>query len=352
VIVSLLATLALTGAPASSLQQEDELRFAVLGHIRGSFDGEPHFLLDELVEQVAAQEPDLVFLTGDLVFGQLLSTEVERETVLADWEALDRAFARTGAEVHRTPGNHDISEPVTRDLWIERYGPFGSSFRRGRTLFVLLNTTPVPEDHVPVTVPRTREKPTALPDDQLALLRTALGDGSEHDRAFVFVHHTLWWHEDGPWWRDVHPVLAAGKVRAVFGGDLNPLKFSHVRREGIDYVQSALTREGPPIARLHEAELVRLRQAQLDAFPFVTIRGDEIEIDVLTVGALSSGRLTPALHQEVLLRGPEPPAEPEPVEFGTASALAKLLWTLLATALGLVLGLALGRQTATRRRAS
>jgi hypothetical protein len=327
---------------AGTTPQGGELRFVVLGHIRGSFNGEPHFLLDELVTRVAETEPDLLFLTGDLIFGDLLSTAVDRDAVVADWEVLDRALARTGAEVHRTPGNHDVNDPVTRDVWLERYGPTSGSFRRGGNLFVLLDSTPVPLDEVPVTVPRTREKPTVLRDDQLALLRDALGDGSGHERAFVFVHHTLWWSAGADWWADVHPLLVRGKVRAVFGGDLNPLKFSHVERDGIDYVQTALTREGPGPERLRESELVRLRQTQLDAWPLVTIRGDEVDIEVRTVGAISSGRLTPALHREALLPRPaSPPARDRRKPLRDVLVLTGLLAALAA-------GLALGRWSTKR----
>ena len=51
-----------------------ELRFAVLGHLRGDQTGSLHYLLDEIVDEVARAQPDLLFLTGDMVFGDIHRT--------------------------------------------------------------------------------------------------------------------------------------------------------------------------------------------------------------------------------------------------------------------------------------
>jgi hypothetical protein len=331
--------LALASAALAPAQEPAaELRFAVLGHLRGDRTGALHFMLDEIVDEVARAEPDLLILTGDMVFGDIHQV-VDRAAVTRDWEGLDQALARTGAEILRLPGNHDIHDPVTRDIWLERYGPPGQVVRRGNCLFVLLNTLPLPVDegHEPEALTAS-----GLPADQLELLRGALADPNSYDHAFVFLHYLLWWPREGAWWSDVHPLLVQGKVRAVYGGDMKDVfKFSHERRDGVDYVQSALSNAPMPTERLRAYEGVRLRQVQPDTLPLVTVRGDRVETQVLVLGALVDGRRTPDTYLAGYDRG-EPPPPPSK------------LWSPWVLAPGALLALAivfaLGRRSARPRR--
>jgi hypothetical protein len=334
---SLLA-IAAGAALAPAQEPADELRFAVLGHVRGERTGELHFMIDEIVDEIARAKVDLLVLTGDQVYGDINQT-VDRAAVTRDCENLDQALARTGAEILRLPGNHDISEAVTRDIWLERYGPPGQVVRRGGCLFVLLNTQPLPVDG------GQPEAPTAsgLPADQLELLRGALADPDSYDHAFVFLHHLLWWPREGAWWSEVHPLLVQGKVRAVYGGDMKDVfKFSHERRDGIDYVQSALSNAPMPAERVRKYEGVRLRQVQPDTLPLVTVRGDQVETQVLVLGPLADGRRTPETYASGFDRGaPPPPPEPWPA------------WQLAAGALlALAIAFGLGRRSARPRGAA
>ncbi len=326
---------------------EPPLRFAVVGHLRGNATGETSYLLDELLEAVGRSGVQRVFLTGDLIWGDYNAAVVGRAGIEADWRTLDAALSRLGVPVERVPGNHDVNDPVTRDVWRERYGPLPRALRQGRTLFVLLSSVPPPSDAPgPAPLPRPYTRPESLPDPQLAFLRETLADASGWDQAFVFLHHVLWWEPDASWWRDVHPVLAAGKVRAVFGGDYGPLKFSHVRRDGIDYVQSAMEGDNDNIRLLRALEGSRLLNFQFDHFLVVTVGDGETRIDVRPVGALTSGKLTPQRYHDIYAPQPLTLRDRMDRTLGGPLRRAVLATTLLAA---LALGVILGRTLLRRR---
>jgi hypothetical protein len=90
-------------------------------------------------------------------------------------------------------------------------------------------------------------------------------------------------------------------VRAVFAGDYGPMKFSHQRRDGIDYVQTSV--EGDvPLELLRAREDSRLLSAQLDNFLLVTVAGTEVRTEVRTLGAFSTGKFSPD-HWRAVQRG-------------------------------------------------
>jgi len=282
--------------------------FVVIGHLRGERDDEPFFLMDELVERVTALKPDLVFLTGDLIFGDWHRQRVDEERITAHWERLDQSLARIGATIYRVPGNHDINDPVTRDIWIERYGepPQAVSFAGSR--FLMLATPFIPVGYDAPVLPRPHARVEDLPAGQIAFVRRELGLADDYDHVFLFMHHVLWWTPERKWWTEVHPLLVDRPVRAVFAGDYGPLKFTHMRRDGIDYFQSALERKVPSEMLRRNAGLGRVMNHQFDTFLHVQVRGPQVDVEVKVLGATSSGKHTPERFEEIFR--PEPPSAP------------------------------------------
>lgn len=337
------------GARPADAQQTDELTFVVIGHPRGGRDSAPHARLDELVSEVRAARPDLVFLTGDLIWGSVEEPRADSALILREWAALDSALATLEVPVYRVPGNHDIHDPVTRDIYRERYGAYPRVLDRGNTRFLLLNTTFVPEGDEPTPV--KRGKTVRLDSAQVAFVREALADG-DHEHAFVLAHHVLWWRRDAPWWTDVHPALVEGGVRAVFAGDVGPTMFTHLERDGVQYLRSTLNAiaDGPvrgsnTVARA----LWALPTLQLETFVRVTVRGEDVAYDVEAVGALTSGAFSPDRWREVF--GADPAEDryydPEALEMPSAPepGLATRVWDAIGTprrlgALGAVIAFA------------
>ena len=269
--------------------------FVVLGHIRGDANGKDSPMLDELLVKVRRHAPDLIFLTGDMIWGDVHSVAVDADAIKRDWDRLDAALAQLGVPVYRVPGNHDIADPVTRDIYFARYGELPQAFTYRGSRFILLNSSWVPQGSAPT--PRKRAynqiRGEQLGSKQIEFIRNELSEPRRYDHVFLFMHHLLWWHkEEAAWWRDVHPLLVGRDVRAVFGGDMGPLKFSHLRRDGVDYIQSSI--EGTPsIEILRALNSSRLLSQQFDNYLYVTVDGPQVAVHVETVGEFSMGNFTP-----------------------------------------------------------
>jgi hypothetical protein len=123
------------------------------------------------------------------------------------------------------------------------------------------------------------------------------------------------------------------------------MKFSHVRRDGIDYVQTSI--EGDvSVEMLRAFESSRLLSRQFDNYVVGTIDGGRVSLDVQTVGALATERFTPERWRAVH-RYPDSRSLPEKAWalIGTPKRLAAVA-VLLGGALGagFLLGALFGRR--------
>lgn len=332
-LAATLAHLAVAGAQA---QAESTARrpfsFAVLGHIRGDADGALNPKLGELLERVRALRPDFVLLTGDIIWGDLFGGGPGPEKaglpdpvkVRQQWEQVDSALATLRVPVYRVPGNHDISDRGTKRVWWERYGPLPQRLERYGSRFLLLGSAWIPDDQD--TVRQIVTRPLALDSAQAAWLKGELGQrGWEH--TFVVMHHLLWWNPASWWWQEIHPLLRPAGVAAVFGGDYGPLKFSHLTRDSVLYVQASM--EGiMQLSTLQRIAAARVLSAQFDNFLFVRVAGPAVEVDVKILGEWSSPQYEPAFFQATA--APPPPT-------GTRSFLRSLATPRKLAALGVLL---------------
>jgi hypothetical protein len=271
-------------------------------------------LLEPLLIKLSKRKPDMIFLTGDMIWGGLGKKEQRAEVITRDWDRLDAALAKLNIPVYRTPGNHDLHDPITRDIYFARYGklPYAFTYRGSR--FLLLNSSYVPEG---TYAPERRQKAHGrqvylrgkqLDSEQINFIRKETSEDQKYDHLFIFMHHVLWWHdEEAVWWREVHPLIAGRKVRAVFAGDVGPRKFSHMKRDGVDYLQSSIADIQMEYQRLHWRQ--RMIAQQFDNYLDVTVNRQEVVIDVGTIGELSSGHFTPQSWRD-MLRGETPQEKP------------------------------------------
>ena len=276
--------------------------FVALGHVRGKGDGKLNPKIGELLERVSAVRPDFVLLTGDIVFGDVQSDLADTVKVRGEWDQIDSAMATLGVPVHRVPGNHDISDLGTRDLWRNRYGALPAVVERHGSRFILLSSAWVPRDgdtrHLRITRPRE------LDSAQVDFLRNELARPGRWDHTFVVMHHMLWWDESASWWREVHPMLASAGVEAVFAGDYGPLKFSYLTRDSVQYLQASM--EGiMSLQTLKNFERSRVLSSQFDNFLVVKVDGPAVDIRVETLGELSSPQFQPAFFEAMM---PKPAA--------------------------------------------
>ncbi|MEO6710797.1 MAG: hypothetical protein ABIP42_14555, partial [Planctomycetota bacterium] len=122
------------------------------------------------------------------------------------------------------------------------------------------------------------------------------GPGVDH--VFVFMHHVLWWENEAPWWKKVAPEFAGHPVRAVFAGDYGPMKFSHLERDGVHYLQTSIeNRVSLEIQRGRESS--RMLSSQLDNYLVVDIEGVDVRYSVRTVGALTTDKFSPDHYRTI-----------------------------------------------------
>jgi hypothetical protein len=341
--LALVASLLMAGPAAaqSDTVSSRPFTFAVIGHVRGKNDGKLNPKMGELLARLARIRPDFILLTGDIVFGDVQSARADTAEVRKEWSEVDSAFATLGVPVYRVPGNHDISDIGTRDLFFLRYGRIPAVIERYGSRFILLGSAWMPVDGD--TTHQRIVRPTRLHPDQVAFLKSELARQGPWQHTFVVMHHMLYWSDNAPWWRDIHPLLKDAGVTAVFAGDYGPLKFSHLTRDGVRYVQASM--EGiMTLQTLQNFERSRVLSAQFDNFLVVSVHGPETKIDVETLGEFSSPQFQPAFYDSMMPR-PKPTGWRATLkELTTPRKLLMLgLFGLMALGVGVLLGRKLGR---------
>lgn len=277
----------------------EAFRFVVIGHLRGGPGNGviPTELLREAVDAINAREPDLVFVTGDIVYGSW-HQEPDADAIRADWDAVDAELARLTAPVHRAAGNHDAWDPVTRDIWLERYGPLYRSFDFANSHFTILQTGWVPAVGDDGYCPGYYTRGAPLEEAQLSFLREDL-EQSDAEHVFVIGHHMLWWEQADYWWSTVHPLLTQHPVRMVVAGDLGPWKFSHEERDDIDYIQSTVEFTDVPLQMLRNRENSRVISSQPDNYLVVDVDGPDVRYELETLGAFTRGKYNGDLWKDI-----------------------------------------------------
>lgn len=303
-LFSLLAIAPLHLAHAQAAAPAQSYRFAVLGHVRGGKDG-PNPKLAELLDAVRRIKPAFVVLTGDMIWGDIEHNPADTAWLVREWTHLDSALATLGVPAYRVPGNHDINDLASRDVYLRRYGRPPMSVTYNGTQLLMLSSAYIPPDSDTRKMPQIRTR--FLEPAQVAWLRTELAKPGFAHR-FVFMHHLLWWEPDSSsWWREVHPLLSASHVDAVFSGDYGPMKFSTRTKDSVRYYQTSM--EGSPsIAMLRGNIGARMLSSQFDNFLEVDVDGGQSRVVVRTLAEESSGFFTPQHYAEVTT-----PYPPEPL---------------------------------------
>lgn len=115
----------------------ETIRFVVLGDRTG---GHRPGVFGDAVAKANEQEPDFILTVGDLIEGYTDDLEILNQ----QWDEFDRIIAEAEAPVLFTPGNHDISNRPSQELWAERVGPAFYHLRYGPLLILVLNTEDPP----------------------------------------------------------------------------------------------------------------------------------------------------------------------------------------------------------------
>lgn len=211
-------------------------------------------------------KPDFVLHVGDIVLGGAA------EGVPPQWDLFEEVIAECNPPVVALPGNHDISDEATENLWLERMGPTHYSFHYGNSFFVLLNSEEAG------AIDRLSDEQVAWLDEQL--------DSTTAQHIFVFLHRPYFSHEGDPdeaearWrkhWSNVAATFAGHPVRAVFAGHRHMYLDCGVR-DGVHYVICG----GASVYGMHGTE----EEGNFNHYLRVRVRGDDVSWAVIKPGAI------------------------------------------------------------------
>lgn len=197
--------------------------FAVIGDNRGTVGDQPA-AFRALVRQIRADRPQFVWNTGDMITGY---TSDHRE-LQRQWGKYRHVLTALGRPMFHVPGNHDVFDAASLDLYKRLWGPTYYSFERDGARFLALDT---------------ESEPGRVGTQQFRWLEHQLRSASRRP-TFVFLHRPLFpvdGHVGGS--LDIHPrerdrlhrlfVRHRASIKGVFLGHEHLYHFE--RRDGVPY---------------------------------------------------------------------------------------------------------------------
>ena len=137
IVVRLLQAVILLTPCALGYASPDPIKVVVIGDRTGGY--RPG-VFEATIDAVNSEAPDLVLSVGDLIEGYVN----DRALINAQWQEEDRQLRRIDAPLFVTPGNHDISNALMHEIWLERYGHTYFSKRIGRLHLLVMSTEDPP----------------------------------------------------------------------------------------------------------------------------------------------------------------------------------------------------------------
>ena len=253
---------ALAAAPPS----DGNFDFIVVGDSNTLKPLEQSDLFKGFLREFNVLKPPFVIHVGDIVLGGAA------DGVPAQWDLFDEVIAACGPPFFPIPGNHDISDAATEEIWKKRIGPNHYAFNYGNALFVLLDSEEV----------GAKER---ISDAQVRWLKAQL-ESSKAENIFVFLHQPYFEKEGDPdtadayWeahWANVAEAFRGHPVRAVFSGHRHGYLDCGIH-EGVHYVitggAAMYGLDGPP------------EEGGFNHYLLVQVRGQEVTWAVMKPGAV------------------------------------------------------------------
>ena len=268
-------------APWTSLKAKDEdskFHFAIISDRTGR---ERTGIFGSAMEKVALMQPAFVLSVGDLIEGYV----DDKETVIREWDELDRFVEKLDAPFFYTPGNHDYSNQSMADVWRERYGANYYSLLYKDVLFVVLNSGLFDRRGFDGHGQRRGDwdEEQLL---QLKWLETTLKEYSDVRWTFLIMHRPYWrfnWKRTiipqgtkGPWKRHTDTIPEWVRVEEMledrnytaFAGHLHSYEYSDSSTEYHTHEKISLATTGGI------SNLRGLQYGEFDHFVWVTMNED------------------------------------------------------------------------------
>ncbi|MEP0366409.1 MAG: metallophosphoesterase [Cyclobacteriaceae bacterium] len=231
-------------------KRERDFTFAIISDLTG---GERRGVYGTAVSQLNRLDPAFVLSVGDLIEGGSRDSAV----LAAEWNSFEQRTARLNMPFFHLGGNHDLTNPIMREVWKSRFGPRYYHFRYEDVLFLMLDSEDFDEELMNEIDQARAEAMRVLrgevegvweetkyhkmpeshnggvSDEQLAYFTEVLGEHDDARWTFVMMHKPLWRREDDNGLRKLEELLQ-DRPYTVINGHIH--SFSHRKRHGRDYI--------------------------------------------------------------------------------------------------------------------
>jgi len=224
--------------------QPENFQFVIIGDRTGGANQMGTFAM--AMDQINLIQPEFVINVGDLIEGY----SDDKSELNAMWDEADSIIGKLQMPFFRTVGNHDVGIPVTKEVWLERYGADYYSFKYDNVLFMVLNTEdglrPQPPadmkekielyNRLQIEDPEKASKmleefmtdeavvaalgtPVGFPEEQLKWIERTLSDNPDVRWTFLFMHEPCW-ENPSESFKSIEQMLT-GRNFTMFGGHLH-----------------------------------------------------------------------------------------------------------------------------------
>ena len=245
----------------------NNFQFAIIGDRTGGANALGTFAM--AMDQINLLQPEFVINVGDLIEGY----PENREELIAMWEEADSIIGKLQMPFFHTMGNHDVSTPLTKEVWLERFGVDYYYFVYQDVLFMVLNSEddsrPAPPEEIKegikiynrlqVEDPEAAKKmleefmtseaviaalgqPVEFPEKQMNWIKETLDKNRDVRWTFLFMHEPCW-ENPSESFKSIQKMLEDRNF-TMFGGHLHYYDYDNIN--GHEYITM-----GPAGASFH-----------------------------------------------------------------------------------------------------
>ena len=254
--------------------------FAIIGDKTGGGKDKWH-VFDRTIAEINALKPDFAIMVGDLIEGY--TTDLKQ--IESEWKEFWEHQSPLEVPFIPLPGNHDITNRLMYDYWVENLGRTYSAFTYNDCLFLLLNSE---EKH---GLPKSHDGwwENWFGTRQIEYALTELGKHNDVRHTFVLLHKPAWLYEDSGW-PEIEAALA-GHEYTVFAGHYHNLTL-HTRDDHRYFVLGATGGAFTPRATKEFGAF--------DHYSIVTVDGGDVGVAIIEPGNVHPADISTARFKEKL----------------------------------------------------
>ena len=236
-------------------QTEEDFTFGIISDLTG---GEREGIFSVAVEQINRIEPTFVVSVGDLIEG---GTEDSLQ-LKKEWDNFDNRANKLDMPFFHLGGNHDLTNPIMRQFWKNRFGPRYYHFVYENVLFLMLDSEDFEEERMmEIYLARStalkiitgeiegeyedseyyhmlERRTGAMSNAQLNYYKNVLANYPDVRWTFVIMHKPIWTREDEKGLGRLEEELVGRSYTVINGHEHS---FSHKERKGMDYIMLGTT---------------------------------------------------------------------------------------------------------------